>query len=69
MSSIRNYQISKEAIRMGRKHGLYGDTEKRLRRMARRSAPVTSKYGNRRFNDFYLLIADDTVKAVTRLYS
>lgn len=67
--SVRNFEISAEAIRMGRAYGLYGDTEKRLRRMARRAAPITSEHGNRRFNEYVLLIVDGTVKAVTRLFA
>ncbi len=66
--STRNFEVSVEAVRMGRAYGLYGDTEKRLRRMARRSAPVTSEHGNRRFNEYVLHIVDGTVKAVTRLF-
>ncbi|WP_113152748.1 hypothetical protein [Nitratireductor sp. OM-1] len=66
--TIRNYEVSAHAIERGRGHGLWGDTEKRLRRMARRAAPVTSEHGNRRFNDWIMLVKDGTIQSVTRLF-
>lgn len=65
---IRTYDVSEDAIEMGREVGLWGDTEKRLQRMARRAAPVTSEYGNRRFNDWFMTIKDGTIQSVTRLF-
>ena len=49
---IRTFTVSEDAIEMGREVGLWGDTAKRLQRMARRAAPVTSEHGNRRFNEW-----------------
>ncbi|MEJ6846726.1 hypothetical protein [Sinorhizobium fredii] len=65
---FRQYRVTRDAVRQGRLAGLYGDTAKRLARMARRSAPVTSEHGNRRFDDFILQVVDDKVLGVTRLY-
>jgi len=38
-----------------------------LSRMFRRSAVTTSEYGNRRFNDFVLYVADRMILDVTRV--
>lgn len=67
--SIRDYTVSENAIQRGRDFGLWGDTAKRLRRMARRAAPVTSKHGNRRFNEWIMLVKDGTIQSVTRLFN
>ena len=66
---IRDYSISKDAIAQGRSVGLYGDTAKRLLRMAKRSAPFTSEHGNRRFNDYVMKIENGAVTGVTRIFS
>jgi hypothetical protein len=65
---IRTYEATPNAIAQARYFGLYGDTAKRLARMAKRSAPITSPYGNRRFHDFILKIAEGKVLGVSRLY-
>lgn len=67
--SIREYTVSQNAVAMGRDYGLWGDTAKRLRRMARRAAPVTSEYGNRRFNEWIMQVKDGTIQSVTRLFT
>ena len=67
MSRFREYRATDDAIRQGRLVGVYGDTAKRLSRMARRSAPVTSEIGNRRFNDFVLSVDGDQVVWVERM--
>ena len=63
----RVYTASEEAVIQARKLGLGGDVAARLRRMARRAAPITHDEGNRRFEEFVLLIEDNEVKAVNRL--
>ena len=64
---FREYKVTPQAIEQGRACGLFGDTAKRLSRMARRSAPFTHECGNRRFNEFVLLITDDQVEGVALL--
>lgn len=60
-------QVSDEAASRGRALGLYGDTRKRLARMARRSAPYTGPNGeNRRFHEFVLTLEDQNVVWVDR---
>lgn len=66
---IRTFTVSEDAIEMGREVGLWGDTAKRLQRMARRAAPVTSEHGNRRFNEWFMTIKDGTIQSVTRLFN
>ena len=64
---MRNLVITENAIVAARNAGLYGDTGKRLARMAKRAAPFTHELGNRRFNDFILRIVDGKLLDVTRL--
>ncbi|MCL4743857.1 MAG: hypothetical protein KJZ83_00430 [Burkholderiaceae bacterium] len=59
--------MTEEAVQKARYAGLYGDTVKRIARMARRSAPITHERGNWRFNDFILLIEDGRVLDVSRI--
>lgn len=66
--STRDVSVSDYAVARGRKQGLYGETSLRLKRMARRSATVTSDHGNRRFHDWFLHIRDGIVLDVTRVY-
>ena len=40
----------------------------RIHRMSRRAAPVTSEHGNRRFNEWFMLIEHGEVKSVTRIF-
>ncbi|WP_266032647.1 hypothetical protein [Brucella intermedia] len=63
----KEYRTTPEAIERGREMGVYGDTEKRLIRMAARSAPVTHEYGNRRFQNFVLRVVGDLITDVTRV--
>ena len=65
MSLFREYAVAPQALAQAREIGLWGKTEKRLRRMARRSAPVTCDWGNRRFYDYVLQIEKGTVVAVS----
>lgn len=55
---VEPYSVTPEAIEMGRFIGLGGDVERRIKRMARRSAPFTDVRGNRRFDDFVLTVED-----------
>ncbi len=64
---FKEFQVSEGAVARGRAIGLYGDTSKRLARMARRSAPFTGAAGNRRFNDFVLTTEGQNVVWVERL--
>lgn len=65
--SFRDYRATDRAIERGRQAGVFGDTGKRLVRMAKRSAPVTSEYGNRRFQEFVLKVDDGQIIDVTRV--
>jgi hypothetical protein len=67
--TFKAFQATGEAIRQARYLGLYGDTAKRLARAARRSAPLTSELGNRRFLDFALTVEGDRIVGVDRLPS
>ena len=64
----KEYRVTDKAIEQARRVGLVGHTAKRLSRMARRAAPVTSDQGNRRFDDYLLSVADDLVTGVVRIY-
>ena len=59
--------IPQHVIDSCRMQGLFGDTELRLKRILRRSAPVTSPYGNRRFFDWFLAVSDGKIESVTRI--
>lgn len=61
------FRVSDGAIRDARAIGLCGDVALRLARMARRSAPLTDERGNRRFDDFVLMVKDREVLSVDRL--
>ncbi|MCO5157856.1 MAG: hypothetical protein M9945_14100 [Aquamicrobium sp.] len=63
----RIFKTAPEAVARGRDAGIYGDTEKRLQRMAARSAPVTSPHGNRRYQGYVLRIEGDLITDVCRL--
>lgn len=63
--SFKTYAASQEVVSKARSLGVLGDTEARLKRMARRSAPFTSDVGNRRFMNYVLLIEGGTIKDVT----
>jgi hypothetical protein len=62
------FTVSEQAVKQAREIGLCGEVEKRLARMAKRSAPLTHEEGNRRFGDFVLMVSSDRkVLAVNRL--
>mgnify|MGYP001482880860 CR=1 FL=1 len=64
---FRDYEITDEAVRKARLIGIGGDVRKRLARMAKRAAPYTSEFGNKRFENFVLRIVDGRLVDVTRL--
>jgi hypothetical protein len=65
----KQYNVPDVVVGKARRIGVYGNTRARLSRMAYRSAPITSEYGNRRFHGFVLLVQGDVIKDVTRLAS
>ena len=64
---MRVVEVSPQALANAREQGIFGDAETRLMRMAKRSAPVTSEYGNRRFHDFVMYIVDGVMLDITRV--
>lgn len=58
---------SPSAVIDARGFGLYGDTDKRLKRMLRRSTPYTGPQGNRRFEDWILRVDNKVITGVFRL--
>ena len=62
-----NIEITDAARASARTAGIYGDLNASLGRMLKRSAITSSKYGNRRFNDFVLDVEDSVVRDVTRI--
>jgi hypothetical protein len=67
ISESRPIVVSPDAIAQAKLLGIGGDRDKRLRRMARRSAPLTHDKGNRRFGDFVLQVSDRMVIAINKL--
>jgi hypothetical protein len=63
----RDCIVSDAAKLMARNAGIYGDPVARLRRMARRSAPVTSDFGNRRYLDWFMFISNGVIRSVMRV--
>lgn len=63
----KEYEISDRVIAKARRNGVYGNTAARLSRMAWRSAVITNRHGNRRFQSFVLLVDGATIKDVTRV--
>lgn len=63
----KEYSVSEPVMQKARHFGVYGNTRARLSRMAFRSAPITSRYGNRRYQSFVLLVENDLIKDVTRV--
>ena len=64
---FRSYTPAPEAVEQARTLGLFGDTARRLSRMARRASAVTSPHGNWRFFEFFLTIEGDRIVSVSRL--
>lgn len=60
-------EVTPEAVRDAKQIQLGGDAVARLKRMAEKSAPVTHEFGNRRFDQFVLLVKDGKVLGVDRL--
>jgi hypothetical protein len=67
MSEFRQYEVTPQAAVQGRDLGLGEFAASRIARMARRSAPVTHKLGNRRFEEFVLKLDGSSVVAIARL--
>jgi hypothetical protein len=67
MSKSDEYKVALAALDHARALGLDGDVERDLRRMAHYSAPVTHVLGNRRFDNFVLLVRHKVVLAVNWL--
>jgi len=65
--AARLFTVSDAALAEAEALPLFGDTRRRLVRMARRAAPVTHPDGNRRFHDFVLRIEDGEIRGVTTL--
>lgn len=65
--AFREFEVTPQAIEQARQAGVCGDVAKRVARMARRAAPLTSDLGNRRFDDYALTISDGKVLGVQRL--
>lgn len=63
----RLFRVSPEAVQHAKEIGIGGVRIKRLQRMAERSAPFTHPDGNRRFDDFVLLVRDKQIMGVNRL--
>lgn len=63
----REFTATPEALARAKEAGVYGNVQKRLQRMAARSAPFTHPAGNRRFQSFVLRIAGDQIIDVSRL--
>jgi hypothetical protein len=64
---FRTYTPLPEAVAQARSIGLFGDTGKRLSRMARRASAVKSDHGNWRFFEFFLTIDGEHIVNVFRL--
>ena len=62
---FKEYTATPQAIAEARNAGVCGDVAKRLARMARRAAPFTGDYANRRFNEFGLLVEGDAIVGVS----
>lgn len=67
--AFREFEVTPQAVEQARKAGVCGDVAKRVARMARRAAPLTSNLGNRRFDEYALMIRDGKVLDVQRLPS
>lgn len=59
-------KITEKAMQDAHDVGIYGDVQKRLSRMARRAARISSIVGNRRYHEFILKVEGDTVSGVAR---
>lgn len=64
---FRKYEPTRGAVQDARALGMGGDVAARIRRMARRSAPVTHEFANRRFEDFLMWVEDGRVLSVFKM--
>ena len=64
---FKQYVATPTAVAQARSLGLFGSTSIRLSRMAKRSAPFTSSFGNRRYEDYILTVEDHQIVEVNRL--
>ena len=67
MKTWRKFEVSQEAIDDAKRLSLFGDVEKRIARMATRSAPFTHPDGNRRFLNFVFRIEDGCILSCSTL--
>jgi hypothetical protein len=63
---FRDVEIDPIVIVQARQVGLIGNVERRVRRMAKYSAPITHQEGNRRYESFILRIEKGVVKSLRR---
>jgi hypothetical protein len=62
----RDYDVDPVVLAQARQLGLIGNVEKRVKRMARHSAPITHKEGNRRYESFILRIDKGVVRSICK---
>jgi hypothetical protein len=65
--AARTFAVTAEAVAQGQAIGLGMHAEARIARMAKRSARITHADGNRRFDDYVLMIDGSTVSKITRM--
>lgn len=65
--TFRVYTPTPDAEKQAKALGIYGQVASRLARMARKSAPLTSPLGNRRFYNFALTVEGNQVVWVEKL--
>lgn len=62
----RDIQVSAEAVAQAHRLGLFGNVDKRIARMARKSSPFTHPLANRRYESFILKIEQDVVLSIMK---
>jgi len=67
VSRFREYRVSPRAIEQARTLGLTGDTEARVKEIARQAAAFTHPDGNWRFEGYVLWIYEGEIRSVCRL--
>lgn len=63
---FRQFEVHPNVVSQAQQLGLFGNVEKRIARMARRSAPFTHEAGNRRFEGFILRIEKGVVTSIRK---